>query len=187
MPGTFSPPQISKETASLRSRHVRDARAVMHVRIANQQWWGKRSRHFRRMRNPQFCLSGKRPIVPHSQGEPVKTATLQNGHNQNGHTEWDHYQNGHTTLVKTATLLWSKRPHRMGSYQNGHVFLVKTATPLWSKRPQGGLYPKWAEVATKTATLHLVKTATNSEWYQFCEEWITAFARHPKTSTISLC
>ena len=105
--------------------------------------------------------------------EPVKTATLQNGHNQNGHTEWDHYQNGHTTLVKTATLLWSKRPHRMGSYQNGHVFLVKTATPLWSKRPQGGLYPKWAEVATKTATLHLVKTATNSEWYQFCEEWIT--------------
>ena len=27
-------------------------------------WRGKRSRHSRRMRNPQFCLSGKRPISP---------------------------------------------------------------------------------------------------------------------------
>ena len=38
-----------------------------------------------------------------SKWEPVKTATLQNGHNQKGHTEWDHYQNGHTALVKRAT------------------------------------------------------------------------------------
>ena len=39
MPGTFSPPPTSKDTASYRSqhasRHVRDARAVMHVGIAN--------------------------------------------------------------------------------------------------------------------------------------------------------
>ena len=39
MPGPFSPPQTSKETASKRSRHasrhVRDARAVMHFGIAN--------------------------------------------------------------------------------------------------------------------------------------------------------
>ena len=26
-------------------------------------WWGKRSQHSRRMRNPQFCVSGKRPIA----------------------------------------------------------------------------------------------------------------------------
>ena len=26
------------------------------------RWWGKRSRHSRRMRNPQFCVFGKRPI-----------------------------------------------------------------------------------------------------------------------------
>ena len=42
MPGTFSPPPTSKETASLRSRHasrhVRDARAMMHVGIANPRW-----------------------------------------------------------------------------------------------------------------------------------------------------
>ena len=46
--GTFSPPPISKETTSWRSRHasrhVRHARAVMHVRIANPRWRGKRSR-----------------------------------------------------------------------------------------------------------------------------------------------
>ena len=29
------------------------------------RWRGKRSRHFRCMRNPQFYVSGKRPIVPH--------------------------------------------------------------------------------------------------------------------------
>ena len=27
------------------------------------RWRGKRSRHSRRMRNPRFCISGKRPIV----------------------------------------------------------------------------------------------------------------------------
>ena len=27
---------------------------------------GKRSRHFQRMRNPQFCISGKRPITRHN-------------------------------------------------------------------------------------------------------------------------
>ena len=32
-------------------------RAVMQVGIINSPWWEKRSRHSRRMRNPQFCLS----------------------------------------------------------------------------------------------------------------------------------
>ena len=40
----------------------RPARAVMHVGIANPRWRGKRSRHSRRMRNPQFYVPGKRPI-----------------------------------------------------------------------------------------------------------------------------
>ena len=35
----------------------------MHVGIANQPWWGKRSRHPRRMLNTQFCVSGKRPMA----------------------------------------------------------------------------------------------------------------------------
>ena len=66
MPGTLSPPLTSKETASSRSRHaprhMRHARGVMHVGIANPQRRGKRSRHSRRMRSPQFYVSGKRPI-----------------------------------------------------------------------------------------------------------------------------
>ena len=66
MPGTFSPPPTSKEIASYRSRrasrHVRHARAVMHVRIDNPRWRGKLYRHSRRMRNPQFFVSGKRPM-----------------------------------------------------------------------------------------------------------------------------
>ena len=66
MPGTFSLPPTSKETASERSRHasrhVRHACAVMHVGIAKPRWCGKRSRHFRCMQNPHFYLSCKRPI-----------------------------------------------------------------------------------------------------------------------------
>ena len=34
----------------------------MHVGIANPRWRGKRSRHSRRMRNPQFYLSGERSM-----------------------------------------------------------------------------------------------------------------------------
>ena len=37
--------------------------AVMHVGIVNPRWWVKRSRHSRRMRNPLFCVSGKRPMA----------------------------------------------------------------------------------------------------------------------------
>ena len=35
----------------------------MHVGVANQRWWGKRSRHSRCMRNPQFYVTGNRPMV----------------------------------------------------------------------------------------------------------------------------
>ena len=69
--------------------------------------------------------------------EPVKTATLKNGHNQNGHNEWDDYQNGHTTLVKTATLLWSKWPHKLASYQSATLHLVKMATLFLVKTTTG--------------------------------------------------
>ena len=66
MPGTFSPPPTSKETtcelSRHASRHVRHARAVMHIGIANPRWRGKRSRHCRCMRNTQFYGSGKRPM-----------------------------------------------------------------------------------------------------------------------------
>ena len=35
---------------------------MMHAGIANPRWRGKRSRHSRRMHNPQFYVSGKRPM-----------------------------------------------------------------------------------------------------------------------------
>ena len=66
-------PATSGQRSRHTSRHVRDARVVMHAGIVI--WWlhlvsvdDKRSRHSRRMRNPQFCVSGKRPIVVWSLG-----------------------------------------------------------------------------------------------------------------------
>ena len=67
MPGTISPPRTSKETACEQfrhaSRHVRHARALMDVRIANPRWRRKCSWHSLRMRNTKFYVSGKRPII----------------------------------------------------------------------------------------------------------------------------
>ena len=56
-------PLVSDRSRSRQaSRHVRHASVVMHVGIANPQWRGKRSRHFRRMRNPQIYVSGKKAL-----------------------------------------------------------------------------------------------------------------------------
>ena len=80
MPGTFSSPPTSKKTASQRSRHasrhVRHARPLMHVGIANPQWQGKRFRYSQRVRNPQFYVSGKRPM---SWGNHVSASTYPKG------------------------------------------------------------------------------------------------------------
>ena len=66
MPGTYPSPPISQKTASYRSRyasrHVRHARAVMHVGTDNPRWQGKGSRRSQRMRNSQFYISDKRPV-----------------------------------------------------------------------------------------------------------------------------
>ena len=62
----FPPPPISKETVSWRSRHasrhVLDARAVIHVGIAYLRWRGKRSRHSRRTRTRNFTYLARGPF-----------------------------------------------------------------------------------------------------------------------------
>ena len=66
MPVTFSPPpQVSNP-------NMHHGTCVTHVpwcmmgSLINvflwYRWWGKRSRHSRRMRNPQFYVSGERPM-----------------------------------------------------------------------------------------------------------------------------
>ena len=47
------------------------ARAVMHVGIANLRWRGERPRHSRRMRNPHFYVSSKRPMAKPMAGKRV--------------------------------------------------------------------------------------------------------------------
>ena len=72
MSGTFSPVTAGKPSRHP-SRHVRNAGAVMHAgRFLLSRWRGKRSRHSRRMRNPQFYVSGKRSITKNSQPKQRK-------------------------------------------------------------------------------------------------------------------
>ena len=61
MPGTFPRHQLKRKPL-VTDPDMRHARAVMHVGIANPRWRGQRSRNSRRMCNPQFYVSGKRPI-----------------------------------------------------------------------------------------------------------------------------
>ena len=67
MQGTFLPAPTPRVTDSYwsfhASRHVPDARAVMHVGITNPRWQGKRSRHSRSMRNPRFTYLVRGPWV----------------------------------------------------------------------------------------------------------------------------
>ena len=75
MPGTFSlPPRVSDPG-------MHQGTCVTHVLWCMSgsltsgylwsRWRGKRSRHSRRMRNPQFYVSGKRPISKTHRLEPV--------------------------------------------------------------------------------------------------------------------
>ena len=70
----FPPTSTLKEIASYRSRyeswHVRHARAVMKVGIANPRWRGKPSWHSWRIHNPQVYVSGKRPMLSSRYAQP---------------------------------------------------------------------------------------------------------------------
>ena len=68
MLGTFSLTANSKGKPLVKrsrhaSRHVRHARAVMHVWIACPRWWGKRYRHSRCMRTCNFLYLARGPWV----------------------------------------------------------------------------------------------------------------------------
>ena len=72
MPGTFSPPHRCSDP------DMHHGTCVTHVPwcipgllisgFLWSRWWGKRSR---RMRNPQLCVSGKRPMNLADPGEPL--------------------------------------------------------------------------------------------------------------------
>ena len=77
--------------------HGTCATPVMHVGIANPWWRGKRSRHSWRMRNPQFYVSGKRPIRCHI----VNPFEIFCRHGRTGKKTSD--KRMHTTLLNTNT------------------------------------------------------------------------------------
>ena len=67
MPGTFFPPPRVSDPAMHHGTCVTHVPWCMPRSLPSgflwSRWQGKRSRHSRRMRNPQFYVSGKRPMV----------------------------------------------------------------------------------------------------------------------------
>ena len=75
MPGTFSPPPWVREPDMHHGTCVPHVSWCMPGSLTSgllwSRWRGKRSRHSRRMRNPQFYVSGKRPIYREYQASIV--------------------------------------------------------------------------------------------------------------------
>ena len=67
MPGTFSPPLRFSNPDMHHGTCVTHVSWCMPGSLTScfrwSRWQGKRFRHSRRMRNPQFCVSGKRPMA----------------------------------------------------------------------------------------------------------------------------
>ena len=67
MPGTFSPPPRVCDPGIHHGTYVTHMPWCMLGSLTSSflwsRWWEKRSRHSRRMRKPQFYVSGKTPIV----------------------------------------------------------------------------------------------------------------------------
>ena len=91
IPGTFSPPPLVSDPDMHQGTCVTHVPWCMPGSLTSGflwcRWRGKHSRHSQRMRNPQFCVSGKRPMAyPSWKGlAPVKlfctiTATASRWH-----------------------------------------------------------------------------------------------------------
>ena len=69
IPGTFSTPSRVSDPDLHHGTYVTHVPRCMPGSLISDFLWsrrrGKRSRHSRRMRNPPFCVSGKRPIGTH--------------------------------------------------------------------------------------------------------------------------
>ena len=67
MPGTFSPPPLVSAPDMHHGTCVTHVPWYMPESLTSgflwSRWWVKRSRHSRRMRSPQFYVSGKRPMA----------------------------------------------------------------------------------------------------------------------------
>ena len=79
MLGTFSPPPLVSDPDMHHGTCVTHVPWCMPGWLTSgflwSRWRGKLSRQSRRMRNPQFCVSGKRPIGLHNGGQlPVQYA-----------------------------------------------------------------------------------------------------------------
>ena len=115
------------------TRHVRHARAAMHVGIANSRWRGKRSRHSRRMHNPQCYVSGKRPLAllftvslhnPNHMHLPVVRAVQ-------GYCQW------HSKWWEISLVKWAQNPKNRRSCPTD--IRIATMPGLCSSLVHGGL------------------------------------------------
>ena len=75
IPGTFSPSPGVSDPAMHRGTCATHVAWCMPRSLTSgylwNRWWGKRSRHSRRMRNPQFFVSGKKPMADENSGNPL--------------------------------------------------------------------------------------------------------------------
>ena len=112
MPGTFSPPPWVSDPSMHHDTCVTHVPWCMPGSLTGgflwSRWRGKRSRHSRRMRNPRFHVSGKRPIV----GAVQRTVSgLRNVGLPKSHKSLQHISsNPYSNAIQLSLNLLSFRP-----------------------------------------------------------------------------
>ena len=81
MPGTFSPSPWVSDPDMYHDTCVTHVPWCMPGSLTSgflwSRWRGKRSRHSRRMHSPQFCVSGKRPVVRLGRNSSTQMFTIE--------------------------------------------------------------------------------------------------------------
>ena len=127
------------------------------------RWWGKRSWHSRRMRNPQFYVSGKRPMVQWMLEKQFCTDIFVNRHPRNLYgVHWSIFRGIHCRMSfffiltiyqslraivhKAQYFIWRTRFRDKVTWKNRYSLCL---SPLW---------PTSMNQTTKTLSWHLPET-----------------------------
>ena len=100
------------------------------LRVSSCTWWGKRSRHSQRMRNPQYYVSGKRPMVSRSKDQELSYILMDKGTVHHPKCNEIASQSFFTTILTQiiTALYWHFAVDFVSVLSNGHALWTSILT-----------------------------------------------------------
>ena len=186
MPGTFSPPPRVSDPDMNHGTCVTHVPLCMPGSLTSDflwYWWrGKRSRHSRRMRNPQFDVSGKRPMVnvwywesspfqteKHTKGLEASQRIIEPPDRQADIQTHAHTQTGRIIYLPTFSQVKIQYSVDQcpGKYVNICVIPQSTRHSHWQwKLSNEPIQGEWKQRVNHTSS-HFLDSARNNNNYRF--------------------